>query len=116
MKNKEKYFNEILEAFINKKECAFKKFNIYKRDSCIGISCDECHEMTRQWLEKEYKEHIKLTQFEYDLIMKCYEVANKNDIFNQWWILEGMKEKGYFKEVNPEMKISEIAKNCEIID
>lgn len=116
MKNKEKYFNEILEAFINRKECSFKIFNIYKRDSCSGISCGECAKKIKQWLEEEYKEHIKLTQFEYDLIMKCYEVANENDIFNHWWVLKGMKEKGYFKEVNPEMKISEIAKNCEIID
>lgn len=72
--------------------------------------------MTRQWLEEEYKEHIKLTQFEYDLIMNFYEVGIEDAIFNAWRTLKSMKEKGYFKEVNPEMELSEIIKNCEIID
>lgn len=121
MKNKEKFYEDILEAFTNYKECEFKVFRIYKREDCSGISCTECAKKIKQWLEEEYKEPIKLTQFEYDLIMNCFEVREEviegyNDNFETWWILKCMKEKGYFKEVNSEMELSEILDNCEIVE
>lgn len=121
MKNKEKFYEDILEAFTYSGMCEFKISHIHKRNNkCSGISCSECAIKVEQWLEEEYKEPIKLTQFEYDLIMNCcrttFETISPGDKFNAWWILEGMKQKGYFKEVNPEMKLSEILDNCEIVE
>lgn len=68
MKNKEKYCDEILEAFVNldgdNGTCKFKKRHILKPDECDDISCRRCGERTREWLEEEYKEPITLTEDE----------------------------------------------------
>lgn len=64
MKNKEKYFNEILEAFAIGGICEFKMTHIHKRENCIDISCTECTKKVKQWLEEEYKERIRLTKSE----------------------------------------------------
>ena len=115
MKNKEKYFNEILEAFINKEECAFKVFNIYKRNSCSCISCDECAKKIKQWLEEECTEPIVLTQFEYDSLSCCDENKRKKR-FNYYTMCMQLKNKGYYKGVyDVKMTIEEILDNCEIV-
>lgn len=68
MKNKEKYFDDIVEAFIGGNGvngiCDFKEWHILKPKNCVKISCNECDKRTREWLEEEYKEPIKLTEDE----------------------------------------------------
>ena len=114
MKNKEKYFNKILEAFINGEGCVFKISNIYKRDSCTGISCDECAEITKQWLEQEYKEHVKLTRNEKAILesldnkwswiardecnsLGVYSVAPVKGVDVRYWVL---RTEGDFESLN----------------
>ena len=114
MKNQEKYFNEIFEAFNRDDVCSFRIEFINKKN-CMGISCDECHEMTRQWLEEEYKEPIKLTQFEYDSLSCCDENKRKKR-FNYYTMCMQLKNKGYYKGVyDVKMTIEEILDNCEIV-
>lgn len=67
-------------------------------------------------------EPIKLTQFEYDLILKCYERSikeNDSDYPNKvkgWWVIYSMMDKGYFKDIDIEMTLQYILDNCEVAD
>lgn len=114
MKNKEKYFNEILEAFIYN-TCCSAKINYIHPKKCDDISCDECYKITRQWLEEECTEPIVLTQFEYDSLSCCDENKRKKR-FNYYTMCMQLKNKGYYKGVyDVKMTIEEILDNCEIV-
>ena len=82
MLNAEKYRDEILE-FINKKGTmyfSFKKDNVNMFEQCCETNCDYCslhsENSTKEpctikrikWLLSEYKEPIKLTKLEYDIL------------------------------------------------
>lgn len=64
MKNKEKYYDEIMETFCNRCTCEFKSKHVFKSNGCENIRCLDCGELTRQWLESEYVEPIRLTRNE----------------------------------------------------
>lgn len=69
------------------------------------------------WLSEEYKEPIKLKQWEKDLISLFDKGYSKDYSFSLFLSLNGLKEKGYFKGItDTSMKIEDILKNCEVID
>ena len=60
MKNKEKYYEEIINSLtVTNGHCNFKREYVMKLSYC-SCGCKECHEKTRQWLEAEYIEPIRL--------------------------------------------------------
>ena len=66
------------------------------------------------WLLEEHKEPIKLTKFEYDLLMSY---INKGYFFKNYSELKEMRYKGYFKGItDTSMKIGYILKNCEVVE
>lgn len=66
------------------------------------------------WLVREYEEPIKLTKFEYDLLMSY---INKGYYFENHSELKEMRNKGYFKGItDTSMKMRDILKNCEVIE
>lgn len=66
------------------------------------------------WLLEEHKEPIKLTKFEYDLLMSY---INKGYYFKNYNELKEMRNKGYFKGItDTSMKIQYILNNCEVIE
>lgn len=84
MKNKEKYMDEILEAFSGQllKVCDFRKKHIVKEKICTDfINCTECCKRTREWLEEEYREPVKLSDDEIVIlknISKDYQWIARN--------------------------------------
>lgn len=66
------------------------------------------------WLLEEHKEPIKLTKFEYDLLMSY---INKGYFFRNYSELKEMRNKGYFKGItDTSMKIQYILNNCEVVE
>ena len=66
------------------------------------------------WLLDEHKEPIKLTKFEYDLLMSY---INKGYSFKNYSELKEMRNKGYFEGVtDTSMTINEILESCEVIE
>lgn len=83
-------------------DCEFSKEN----GECIGIS------KIRKWFDQPYeKPTYKLTKFEKELL-QCYPDTNSFKLFNS---LNGMKEKGYFKNVDKNELIKDILENCEVV-
>lgn len=67
------------------------------------------------WFLQKYKEPIKLTKMEQDLL-KCYSVGKTGHAFNGIDCLRELKCEGYFENVDETMKIKDILNNCEIIE
>ena len=87
---------------------------------CADTNCDECEfnesgkcvERVIEWLNKPHKKPTyKLTKFEKELL-QCYPDIYSFKVFNS---LNGMKKKGYFKDVDTNVPIREILDNCEVI-
>ena len=76
--------------------------------------CVACYIKRLKWLYQEYKEKIRLTQFEYDLI-KTFDHCKECCVLNEIEPLKKLSEKGYFKGINPFTKVHEIIDNCEVI-
>ena len=114
MKNFEHYKDVFMDNQERNLECIASK-EILKR-KCDD--CTECNKFIKKWLYEEYKEPIKLTQFEYDLLINCKETTdyNENDIIEDYWIIEGMKQKGYFKNIELSMNFKEVLENCEVVE
>src|SRR5699024_6792167 len=85
------------------------------RNVCKKLGSLDEKEM-QEFLLSDYKEPIKLTQFEYDLLINCKETTgyNENDIIENYWIIRGMKQKGYFKNIELSMNFKEVLENCEV--
>lgn len=114
MKNFEYYSEYIAEAIY---DC--KKGDDIDCDYCKQKEmCDQLYsvEQIKKWFFEEYKEPIKLTQFEYDIINYHGKLSKFNDIC----ILMAMKNKGHFKDMNSvekcSMTIEEILENCEVVE
>ena len=115
MTNLEFYKDEIEERF----KQLFKSFT---DTSSLACALDETYLKHRKqkyesmftWYFEEHKEPIKLTKFEYDLLMSY---INKGYYFKNYSELKEMRNKGYFEGVkDTSMTINEILEICEVID
>lgn len=122
MTNFEKYFEQI------KKEIECDDFfcvvaSIKNKNNLCGDGCYSCEMSCLDWLKEEYKEEykepIKLTKWEYDLILNCEE-ANEysdEDALEEYWIIEGMKQKDHFKGIdNLDITFKEVKYNHVIVE
>lgn len=91
-----------------------------KNKNCPQCSADDGDDIlcnVVDWLSEEYKEPIKLKQWEKDLIDIYCNVHNWKNVKLKNTTLFEMKDKGYFKGViDTSMKIEDILKNCEVIE
>lgn len=92
-----------------------------KPTTCRKSLCDKCYFNDKhftcarkriEWMLKPFKRKYKLTQFEYDLL-QSYANGYKFKDINPLIV---MKEKGYFKDVDKDEKITDILENCEAIE
>ena len=56
MKNKEKYFDELLSSLVGPGgQCSFRLKNVLKEKGCDNYTCKSCDKKTKEWFEQEYK-------------------------------------------------------------
>lgn len=99
--------------------CAICKAKNKHCTQCCGDDGDDILCNVVDWLLEEYKEPIKLKQWEYDLIEICYKCNSylETDTLKSYFFFESLKEKGYFKGItDTSMKIEDILENCEVIE
>ena len=94
-----------------------------KPHKCACVSCSDCgfsaghgcSEKIKEWLKKPYKKPpYKLNKFEYDLIQTYRDCNNYCKLSNRR-ILQELKDKGYFMDVDYDTKIQDVLANCEVI-
>ena len=119
--NYEHYKDEIIEGWMLDLALVDGKL---KR--CSRVDCNECEfnpgankgckQRLIEWVKKPYeKPKYKLTQFEFDLI-KTFDRCKECCLLNEIESLKKMREKGYFKGIDPFTKVHEILDNCEVIE
>lgn len=100
--------------------CAICKAKNKHCTQCCGDDGDDILCNVVDWLLEEYKEPIKLKQWEKDLVSLYDEDDEGYSIdynFNSFLALIRLKEKGYFKGItDTSMKIGYILENCEVIE
>lgn len=118
--NYDHYKKGILQLCIN--DLAISKGQVTK---CHAISCDKCDFVDvdgtcigririQNWFNQPYKKFTyKLSQFEFDLI-NTYYGCSENCKLSDCRSLKELKDKGYFKCVDYNTKISSILKACEV--
>ena len=113
--NFEKYVEEI------KEEIEYVNFfcivaSIKDKNDLCNDDCSACRMSCLDWLKEEYKEPIKLTKWEYDLIINCIAHGPEDkDVLKNYLTIECMKHKGYFKGINDLNITFEEIKNNHII-
>ena len=119
MTNLERYKDELKECIKNNaREIATVYMNVGNGFSDFSKKYINCYPGDSvafvDWLLEEHKEPIKLTQFEYDLLMSY---INKGYSFKNHSELKEMRNKGYFEGVTDTyMTLKEILDNCEVIE
>ena len=117
--NYEHYKDEIIEdgiwnlALVNgtPKRC----HNVYCND-CDFKTSRECKKKLEEWLKHPYKKlPYKLSQFEFDII-QTYRDCHESCKISEFKQLIELKDKGYFKCIDHDIKIQDVLKNCEVID
>ena len=155
MINAEKYKNELLKV-INENEQDFIAFDVRDNSikNCTTMVCKNCKfsrtkakvlctQTKFKWLLSEYKEPVKLTRFEYDILKYLsdntkymYIVRDGNgNIFlydeepqksesAPWWTARGMCHTSMFNKLfqfvqwedSEPTSIEDVLKNCEVIE
>ena len=115
--NLERYFDDIGIFGIN----SFAVTN-GKPMRCKDVHCDKCDFCGHCggerliWLTSPYKKPAyKLTKFENDLLQSYLKGHLSGRKFKSILVLNGMKEKGYFKGVDENATIVDILEKCEVI-
>lgn len=67
MKNIEKYYDKLISCY-KSPNCYW--LEVIKKGNCHEMSCKECGMDFLHWLNEQYKEPIKLTNVQYE-ILKC---------------------------------------------
>ena len=118
--NLERYFDDIgifgINSFAvtNGKPMRCKDVHCDKCD--FGGPCGRCGEERLIWLTSPYKKPAyKLTKFENDLLQSYLKGHLSGRKFKSILVLNGMKEKGYFKGVDDNATIVDILEKCEVI-
>lgn len=119
--NLERYFDDIgifgINSFAvtNGKPMRCKDVHCDKCD--FGGPCGRCGEERLIWLTSPYKKPAyKLTKFENDLLQSYLKGHLSGRKFKSILVLNGMKEKGYFKGVDENATIVDILEKCEVIN
>lgn len=108
MTNLEFYKDELMRKYLSADRFAYELTDFINEHKGKVNTTYDCI----KWLCAEYKEPIKLKQWEYDLL---YEI-NTTD-FRSVYVLVKLKEKGYFKGIpDTTMNIKDILDNCEVVD
>lgn len=102
------------------------QFNFAVRDGevvpCKDCICDECIfedsditcDITRmKWLLQKHVEKVELTQFEYDLL-RTNNMSHDRKL-SSFATYKGLKEIGYFKDINFNLTIDEVLSKCEVV-
>lgn len=77
----------------------------------------ECRKKGIKWLKQQYtKPTYELTKFENDLLQSYLKGHLRGNKFKSVLVLNRMKEKGYFKDVDEDATIEDILADCDITE
>ncbi|MFR7590248.1 MAG: hypothetical protein ACLUVC_02300 [Longibaculum sp.] len=127
--NKEHFSKEIIEIALDCDAIGVEKITKHPKRckdldccNCLFAQLEYCIDQLKEWANSEYvepKQPIKLKKFEYDLLFNCKQANSyrDSDSVSEFWIIKGMKEKGYYDGITDfGMTIKQVLENCEVIE
>lgn len=100
--------------------------------SCDGIHCDDCPfsrpckhpfsvfascNIVEKWSKEHPRPKYKVSQMEYDILCTALDYNSAKDtIFDDFYMLNDLLEKGYFKGATLETNVGDYFDNCEVVD
>ena len=125
MKNIEKYYSKFMNKSHINPNCYWFKV-IRGNKYCDCISCEQCGEKFLKWLNEEYKEPVKLTKVQYE-ILKCLKqdsliLISNNELIIHKDNLEMFMNKLGVKIIDSDnheeksFKIKDILEKCEVVE
>lgn len=122
MKNIEKHFRDILHQSENTNICQYiRSKRTGKKGNCTFTeNCKLCHRNNLIWLNQEIFEPVKLTKFEYSLLMAFAswrsddEIETQNMKLSSLYVVQALKKVGYFQNVDLEKTLWEVLEKCEV--
>lgn len=130
MKNFDKYMKDIL---IDSNEQDYQvtcwwRYKYLGERTDTECSCDDCAECQKQffeWLNQEYKEHIKITKAQYE-ILKCFPQDSLISISNNELMIHKDNLEFFLSKLKAKIieydcgeksiKIKDILENCEVVE
>ena len=103
-------------------------------DGCEGVECRDCplngtengcrsllstvevYNAVEKWSKEHPKPKYKVSQLEYDILRIAIDYSIKDTIFDDFYMLTELLEKGYFKGTTLETNVGDYFDNCEIVD
>lgn len=83
-------------------------------NGCSGVSCESTKALN--WMLEEYKEPIKLKEWEKDLL-KSFGGSDSTYEFDYFIPLRGLKNMGYFDGIkDTSYELGYILNNCEVVE
>lgn len=130
MKNFDKYMQDIL---IDSNEQDYQvtcwwRYKYLGERTDTECSCDDCTECQKQffeWLNQEYKEPVKLTKVQYE-ILKCLPTCSKISLKNNKINIHKDNLEYFLSKIGVQViesdcdeksiKIKDILENCEVVE
>lgn len=124
MRNFDRYCDEI--AYTNYKDCKIHHLRV-GNESCDGENCIDCFIQNFKWLNEEFKEPIKLTKVQYEILKKLKDKNAKTVQMLKNKILIHKDNLDYFLSVlgietieidydYEQLEIEDILNNCEVVE
>lgn len=104
-------------------------------DGCEGVECKDCplnvtentcssllstvevYNAVEKWSREHPKPKYKVSQLEYDILRTALDYNSAKDtIFDDFYMLNDLLEKGYFKGATLETNVGDYFDNCEVVD
>lgn len=117
MTNLEYYKDEIKEEFLKHHYLGDVVYRVASNNGYKFYRNSEDDINLIDWLLEEHKEHIKLTQFEHD-VLKAFtklHIYVEGDGIEDFRTLQELNRDGWFNGIE-NLSIKEILDNCEVID
>lgn len=92
-----------------------EKCPLSELDGCQYISNDiERIEIIEKWSKEHPKPKYKISQMEYDVLHIAINYSAKDTIFDDFYMLTDLLEKGYFKGATLATNVRDYFDNCEV--
>ena len=135
MIDKETYKREIVRMWDSIRDDKYKGY--YDYDSaiceCSGVRCcEECAlygvdcgsstnafemiEAVEKWSKEHPQKKHKVSRAEYDILRTAIDFCSEDDTFDDYDLLHGLLENGYFNGAGGRMFIRYYFNNCEVVE
>lgn len=130
MLDKETYKKELIRMWDSLRDDEYYK----GYDNCAGVICEKCplhgfdygcscslstveiYNAVEKWSKEHPKPKYKVSQLEYDILRIAIDYSIKDTIFDDFYMLTELLEKGYFKGTTLETNVRDYFDNCEVED